>query len=182
LKARLRALQEPLWALEEALLPRLARLPAAVDPRTPVADTFEPVPAEPEAAERAPLPAADPLLPDVEPSAVSPGAYYLHGAAAGCEQALVEYACHALAAAGFQRVSCPDTVKSLVAEGCGLEFADPAQVARLAACHEGTAGSPLGLHLVGGASLPAVCALLAKSRQPADALPVRLFASGRLYR
>ncbi|KAF0292566.1 Serine--tRNA synthetase-like protein Slimp [Amphibalanus amphitrite] len=186
LKERLRALQEPLWRLEEEVLPRLARLPNTLHPLTPEAeDGLEPVPPPERGAgpqERVPLPPTDPLFADVEPSDVSPGAYYLHGAAAELELALLEFACAELAAAGFARVSCPDTVKSLVAEGCGLEFGDPGEVARLAAWHEGTPDSPLGLHLVGGASLPAVCALLAKSRQPTAALPLRLAAAGRLYR
>ena len=186
-KERLRALQEPLWTLEEEVLPRLARLPNTLHPLTPERDdVLEPVPPlevdELDTGERVPLPPTDPLFGDVQPTDVSAGAYYLHGAAAELELALTEYACRELADAGFSRVSCPDTVKSLVAEGCGLEFDDPAEVARLAAWHEGSADSALGLHLVGGASLPAVCALLAKSRQPTSALPLRLAAAGRLYR
>jgi len=123
IKQRLRALQEPLWRLEEAVLPALARLPGPLDPSTPDRDLLEDVsvPAE-DASPSIPLPTASPLFPDVLPSAVSPGAYYLHGAAADLELALQEYVCRGLTSAAYSRVSCPDTVKSLVAEGCGAKF------------------------------------------------------------
>lgn len=187
IKRQLRQLQQPLWDLQEQVLPRLAALPNTLHPGTPEEQVLEAAPARPSTDwVPAPLSTAggDAVFgADVEPApSASAGAYYLHGAAAGCELALLEFACDRLSAAGYQRVSCPDTVKSLVADGCGLPFADPQRVARLSAWHEAAgADSPLRLHLVGGASLPAVCALLAKSRQPSASLPLRLAAAGRLY-
>jgi seryl-tRNA synthetase len=111
----------------------------------------------------------------------SPTSYYLEGPLAQMELDWIENFSQALKSGGFEPMTGPDFVKSIVVDGCGLEFANPDKVYSLAQSQEhGNLSSGKALHLVGGASLPSVVALLTKVIVE-EPFPLRLMSIGRRY-
>ena len=56
------------------------------------------------------------------------GAYYLEGDLADLELDLVEHFCDSCNSHGYQQMAGSEIVKTLVVEGCGIDFEDPNKV------------------------------------------------------
>merc|ERR1719192_2066822 len=112
------------------------------------------------------------------------GGYYLHNDLAMLELKLVHrFSSLALLNEHFP-VSAPDFSKSVVLEGCGVPYFDPNSSLSLRPGGEcGEAENGTALHLVGGASVPALVAYFARNvlNSPNTVLPVVLSCQGRSY-
>ncbi|XP_050532890.1 serine--tRNA synthetase-like protein Slimp [Daktulosphaira vitifoliae] len=98
---------------------------------------------------------------------------YLKNKAAMFELATLEYFIESLEKHGFTQLCNSDMVKSVIVEGCGLDSYNPTTTLKLEADN---------LHLVGGANLLTLCALLTKQCIAGNRLPLKIYASGRLYK
>merc|ERR1712098_660238 len=80
----------------------------------------------------------------------------------------------------FEITSNPDTVRSVIAEGCGLDFRNPDKIFSLKKYQDfGDRLSCNAMHLVGGASLPAFVSYFARNiLQSGSVLPVTMFCVG----
>ena len=119
----------------------------------------------------------------IEFSPNSHSAYYLKSNLAHLELKLCQFFTSNLLASGLEMFSNPDFVKSVVAEGAGLNIFDESKIFALKKSAEfGGRDSCNAVHLVGGASLAAIsgyfCRNLLLSPQ---VLPVLLFSLGRLF-
>ncbi|XP_050430394.1 uncharacterized protein LOC126839251 [Adelges cooleyi] len=98
---------------------------------------------------------------------------YLMNEAALFEIATLTYFKDSLESLDFIPLCNSDMVKSLIIEGCGLDYTNHDATLKL---------SEQNLHLVGGASLQSFCALLTKQIIAGNKLPLKLYASGRSYK
>jgi seryl-tRNA synthetase len=107
------------------------------------------------------------------------GFYYLLGAGALLELALVQFAMARLVGAGFKPVLTPDVARESTVDNCGFQpRGEATQVYRLDPSH----GSGLGdLCLVGTAEIP-LAALNAGTVVPEQTLPLRYAAFGHCFR
>lgn len=111
----------------------------------------------------------------------NPKALYMKGFSAFLEVDWIRSLSQDWIANGYNLVSAPDFVRSLVIDGCGLSFNDPHKVLALATIQDhGSVSNGNGLHLVGGSSLPALVAFLTKIVIQ-DPFPLRLMSAGRCY-
>ncbi|CAI8048491.1 Serine--tRNA ligase, mitochondrial [Geodia barretti] len=101
--------------------------------------------------------------------------YYLTGAAALLELALVQYAMHKACGKGFSPVITPDIVRTGVVEGCGFHPRGEATQVYALHHHHGH------LSLSGTAEVP-LAGMFIEKTLTVDQLPVRLVAFGRSYR
>ena len=180
LRSQLKDFMPLFWDVEEKAMTRALSLPNALHPDTPldaqdrVIQSFGLCPAGAISGQP---------LKDVHSNLdhVSPTAYYLEGKAALLELEWIQSFSHKWIDSGFNLISAPDFVKSIVIDGCALNFNDPHRVMCLAAVQDhGNLESGNGLHLVGGASLPAVVAFLTKNVIQSP-YPLRLVSTGRNY-
>eukprot|EP00911_Craspedida_sp_UC1_P002896 UC1_evm1s2113 len=105
--------------------------------------------------------------------------YYLKGAAALLELGLINYAMSFYAQRGWLPVTCPDLVRTHVAEACGFQPRDASsQMYTLDPRHAAGAG---GLCLAGTAEVP-LAGLLLGQTLPTTALPLRLVGFGHAFR
>jgi len=112
------------------------------------------------------------------------GGYYLHHKLALLELQLSRHLSSLALCHNHFPVSAPDFSKSVVLEGCGLPYFDPNSA--LALRPGGECGDPesgTAMHLVGGASLPALVAYFARNvlASPGTVLPIVLSCQGRAY-
>lgn len=98
---------------------------------------------------------------------------YLKNDAALCEQAAMAYFGESLEQLDFIPFCNSDLIKSVIVEGCGVNFDNADKTIIL---------NEKNLHLVGGASLQSFCAFLAKQSVGGNKLPLKLFACGRSYK
>lgn len=101
----------------------------------------------------------------------SPHWYYLKNSAAVFDQALTNYFLHGLKNAKFIPMVAPDFSCAALVEGCGVL---PKNSLRLKPIEE-------NMHLVGGASLPALSAFYSKFSLPYRIFPVRHVTGGKKY-
>lgn len=178
LRSQLKDLMPIWWDMEEKAVTRALSLPNILHPATPLVDdrlvrSFRSPPA----------PSSSSSFKEVHSRLqhVSPTAYYLEGDAALLELEWMRSFSQKWIEQGFHLISAPDFVKSLIVDGCALDFNDPDRVMCLAAVQDhGNLESGNGLHLVGGASLPAVVAFLTKNVIQGP-YPLRLVSAGRSY-
>ena len=183
LRESLRKLTKSCEGAEEAAITQALSLPNILHPETPVhqqrkLDTFS-----------RDLKCSSAELQDLSKDNMelvnhSPTAYYLKKSVAELELKLARLFSNRFITQGFNLISSPDLVKSVVVDGCSLGFSDPTKVFSLAVPHERTGTDHINtgktLHLVGGASLPAMVAFLTKNvirEKPA----LRLVSVGRQY-
>lgn len=98
---------------------------------------------------------------------------YLKNEASLCEQAIMTYFDEALEELNFTPFCNSDIIKSVIIEGCGIDYNDAGITFKL---------SDQNLHLVGGACLQSFCAFLTKHSVGGNRLPMRLYTVGRLYK
>jgi len=110
-------------------------------------------------------------------------AAYLKNDLARLELKLSQYFTSKLFQHDFEITSNPDTVRSVIAEGCGLDFRNPDKIFSLKKYQDfGDRLSCNAMHLVGGASLPAFVSYFARNiLQSGSVLPVTMFCVGRHY-
>ena len=119
----------------------------------------------------------------LEFSNISHSAVYLKSQLAHIEMRLCQYFTSKLLDYGLEIFSNPDFVKSVAAEGCGMDFMDFEKIFSLKKYQDfGDRDSCNAMHLVGGASLPAFVSYFARNVvQTPGVLPVSLFCVGRHY-
>ena len=167
------------WTVEEDAVITALKLPNLLHAKTPVEDQVIKSSKSPPAPEKEA--SSHRFSTNIEFVDHSPTAYYLKGPLAHMELELQRVFSRRFFDEGFHMVSAPDFVKSIVVEGCGLDFGDASRSLTLAGSQEhGSVESGNALHLVGGASLPALVAFLAKNVIQSP-LPLRFASSGRHY-
>ncbi len=177
LRNQLKELSESWWALEEEAVLSALKLPNLLHRKTPELDEIIGCHRSPPEGQAT----SHKKCEEIEFLDHSPTAYYLKGSLAYKELELARNFSRRLFDEGFHLISAPDFVKSLVVEGCGLDFSDANRVLALAEAHDTDADGADALHLVGGASLPSLVAFLTKNVIQSP-LPLRLAAGGRSYR
>jgi len=120
----------------------------------------------------------------LEFSNISHTAVYLKSKLAQTELKLGKYFTSKLLDYGLEIFSNPDFIKSVMAEGCGIDFTDPTKIFSLKQYQDfGDRESCTAMHLVGGASLPAFVSYFARNVVlTPGVLPASLFCVGRHYR
>ena len=120
----------------------------------------------------------------LEFSNISHTAVYLKSKLAQTELKLGKYFTSKLLDYGLEIFSNPDFIKSVMAEGCGIDFTDPTKIFSLKQYQDfGYRESCTAMHLVGGASLPAFVSYFARNVVlTPGVLPASLFCVGRHYR
>ncbi|XP_059079352.1 serine--tRNA synthetase-like protein Slimp [Tigriopus californicus] len=120
----------------------------------------------------------------LEMSNHSPQAFYLLGSLSRLELDLSNRDQDYLRQCDLIPFANPDFAKSVVIEGCGVDFFDPkAEFALEPAQDFQDRQSTQGMHLVGGASIyPFVSFLCKNVVQATSALPATFYTSGRRYR
>lgn len=104
---------------------------------------------------------------------INPVMVYLKNEASLCERAIMTYFDEALDQLDFTPFCNSDIIKSVIIEGCGIDYNDAGKTFLL---------SEQTLHLVGGASLQSFCAFLSKQSIGSNKLPMKLYTLGRLYK
>ncbi|XP_076065905.1 seryl-tRNA synthetase-like insect mitochondrial protein [Oratosquilla oratoria] len=110
----------------------------------------------------------------------SPSAYYLKGTLAALELEIADFFLQEFENREFVLSSNTDFAKSVVVEGCGLDFTNSNQVLTIEASKDKVDQN--ALHLVGGASLVSFAAFFAKHVISADSFPQKFITHGRSYR
>lgn len=120
----------------------------------------------------------------IEMSSNSPQAVYLLGSLARLELDLSTRVQDYLREFDLIPMANPDFAKSVMVEGCGVDFMDPLCEFALEPVQDfQDRQSTQGMHLVGGASIyPFVSFLCKNVVQLGSALPATLYTSGRRYR
>lgn len=178
LRTQLKELTKTWWDVEEVAVTRALSLPNTLHPRTPVKEDRH--------VSSYLSPNLEGLVDetrfqDVKFVSHSPTAFYLRGLAARLELDWMRSFSRDWIDSGYNLISAPDFVRSLIVDGCGFAFNDPTQVLSLASIQDhGSFESGNGLHLVGGSSLPAIVAFLTKNVIK-DPYPLRLVSVGRCY-
>lgn len=111
----------------------------------------------------------------------SPDCYYLKNAAAEFELASTFFVADHLNGAGFTQFSNSDFSKSVVVEGCGLDYSDPKMTFTVSEPDPKHYQENSRLHLTGAASLPAFMAHHTKHTIFPSLLPLKYFTVGRKY-
>lgn len=179
LRTQLKELTKLWWEIEEIAVTRALSLPNYLHCKTPVEDNTEVYSFNPEKSNLNCL--CDCTEENIKFVSHSPTAFYLRGTPASLELRWMQTFSKDWIANGYNLISAPDFVRSLVIDGCGLAFNDPKEVLSLANIQDhGSLEKGNGLHLVGGSSLPAMVAFLTKTviEEP---FPLRLISVGRCY-
>ena len=181
LRNKLKELAKTWYEVEEIAITRALTLPNQLHPNTPIEDDLT-VPSSPTPPASSKPSVEVCSVDDVKFADHSPTSFYLRGKAARLELEWIRMFSKDWIDAGYHPISAPDFVRSLVIDGCGLPFNDSGKVLSLGAFrdHGGNLESGNGLHLVGGASLPAMVAFLTKT-EIQEPFPLRLVSAGRCY-
>lgn len=171
LRVELKKLSARWWTIEEKAVTAALSLPNYLHARTPsenhLIESHRPFP---EAVE------SHCNNENIKFSSVSPTAYYLRGPLAHLELDWIQSFSQAFVQHNaFHLITGADFVKSVIVDGCGLEFNDP----EITLCLTGSQDSG-NLHLVGGGSLASVAAFLTKNSIETP-FPMRLLSIGRQY-
>jgi seryl-tRNA synthetase len=174
----LKQLTQIWWDVEETAVTRALSLPNSLHSRTPIDSSIELysfILAESDHCHD------DSTNQNIKFINHSPTAFYLKGLSARLELRWMQTFSQDWIDKGYNLISPPDFVRSLVVDGCGLDFNNPEKVLSLATIPEhGSLEKGNGFHLVGGSSLPAMVAFLTKNviQEP---FPLRLVSAGRTY-
>lgn len=178
LRTELKELTKTWWDVEEVAVTRALSLPNSLHPNTPVEEDRH---VSSFLSPNLEGPDDQTSFEDVKFVSHSPAAFYLKGPAARLELDWMRTFSRDWIDNGYNLISAPDFVRSLIVDGCGLAFNDPSKVLSLASIQDhGNLESGNGLHLVGGSSLPAIVAFLTKNVIK-DPYPLRLVSAGRRY-
>ncbi|XP_058793425.1 serine--tRNA synthetase-like protein Slimp [Phymastichus coffea] len=184
IKQNLKTIKEANWVLEETFVPQLLKLPNEINECTPldapvVLKSVGEKPNIPDHKKKNHLEIGKSLnLLDYR----NPIQCYLCNDAVSFELGIIRYACKTMSEGGVIQVAGPDFSRSLVVEGCGLDHENPTDTFILQSADDTEKDHVLNrLHLVGGASLPALLAIFTKQVVKTKFLPIKIFTSGRQY-
>ncbi|PVD21644.1 hypothetical protein C0Q70_17443 [Pomacea canaliculata] len=182
IKEKLKSTMAAWWKAEENVLSRALQLPNRLHAETPLSEekvlercqgTIE-MKGEPAShlqyAEKLGL---------LKFSGVGPRATYLMGELAEMEGLLVQHVTSQLLSAGLQQIACPEIFRTLVVEGCGLDYDSPNEVFTLYQKEDHLKAN--AFHLKGN-SLLSYAAFLTKQQIKTLYLPLKMFAVGRHYK
>ena len=178
LRTQLKDLTTIWWDVEETAVTRALSLPNSLHSETPIDDSIE--------LYSFILPESnsfrgDSAEQDIKFVGHSPTAFYLRGLCARLELHWIKTFTRDWINKGYNLISPPDFVRSIVVDGCGLDFNNSQEVLSLATIPEhGSLEKGNGFHLVGGSSLPAMVAFLTKNTIQ-EPFPLRLISTGRTY-
>ncbi|XP_014206474.1 uncharacterized protein LOC106637987 [Copidosoma floridanum] len=184
IKQDIKAIKEAAWELEESVIPQVLKLPNETDKRTPI---------------ESPL-----LLKSVGEKSnfinrerhshldigknlglleyKNPIQYYLCDKAALFELEALALAGEILKQSNSMRVALPDFCRSIIVEGCGMDHESSVESFMLQNDTDVKEEYLVNrLHLVGGASLPAMLAMYTKQAFKPSDFPIRIFSAGRHY-
>ncbi|XP_057367055.1 serine--tRNA ligase, mitochondrial-like [Daphnia carinata] len=179
LRTQLKELTKLWWEIEEIAVTRALSLPNYLHCKTPIEDNTEVYSFMPEKSDLNCL--GDCTEENIKFASHSRTAFYLKGTPANLELRWMQTFSKDWIDNGYNLISAPDFVRSLIIDGCGLAFNDQKEVLSLATIQDhGSLEKGNGLHLVGGSSLPAMVAFLTKTviEEP---FPLRLVSVGRCY-
>jgi len=183
-KKSLRQIKETLWDFEEELLPKLLKLQNC-DSNSTFKEKlyFTQTKGFIEDFQRKGHKELSNLNDLVEWSSNSHTAFYLKHGLALVELKLNNYFASKFLASGFEAFSNPDFTKSVIVEGCGVDFLNANEVFSLKKYQDfGDRTSCNAMHLVGGASLYPFVAYFARNiLQNPQILPITCFCLGRYY-
>ena len=178
LRTQLKELSSAWWDVEERAITEALNLPNVLHARTPLEnqliESHKTMPPEDVP------PKCHTSSSDISFTDHSPTAYYLKGPLARLELDWIRSFSQTLTEHSFTPMSATDFVKSIVVDGCGMDFIQPEKVFSLAESQGGSVDKGNGMHLVGGASLPAMAAFLTKNVVD-EPFPLRLMSVGRQY-
>lgn len=187
LKEMLRALNKELNELENNLIPRCLRLPNILHKDTPL---------------NGPVILQESISPNVSPVAdeennhikigqklnwlkfsdVGPGAFYLTGKLAWLEQNWIYQISQNLSESGFLQLSCPEIFRTLVVEGCGVDYNSSDKIHTLQNTDVETDEKVEHLSHFVGVSYMSFAAYLTRMELKSENLPLRYFTVGKSYR
>ncbi|XP_048245401.1 serine--tRNA synthetase-like protein Slimp [Haliotis rufescens] len=185
-KEALKELQRSWWVWEERVMLAGLGLPNNIRAQTPeeevlVLESHGEIPDMSEARSHLEVVREKDL---VRFSCVGPKAYYLLGQLASHEQSLLHSVSHHLTNNHFHQLACPEIFRSLVAEGCGIDYKDKTQIFSLLDKDDRDATGNLRLDdflHIQGTSLLSFAGYLAKTVVQTSCLPYRQVAVGRQY-
>lgn len=178
LRTQLKELTKVWWDVEETAVTRALSLPNSLHSETPIEDSRELYSFIPPKSAHSPN---DSTKLDVKFVSHSPTAFYMRGLSARLELNWMRNFSNDWISKGYNLISPPDFVRSLIVDGCGLDFNNPQKVLSLATVPDhGSLEKGNGFHLVGGSSLPAMVAFLTKNAIE-EPIPLRLASAGRTY-
>jgi len=178
LRTQLKELTKVWWDIEETAVTRALSLPNSLHSGTPIEESRELYSFIPPNSEHCP---EDSTKQDIKFVSHSPTAFYMRGLSARLELNWMRTFSNDWISKGYNLISPPDFVRSLIVDGCGLDFNNPQKVLSLATIQEhGSLEKGNGFHLVGGSSLPAMVAFLTKHAIQ-EPFPLRLASAGRTY-
>ncbi|XP_067661967.1 serine--tRNA synthetase-like protein Slimp isoform X2 [Haliotis asinina] len=186
LKEALKELQRSWWVWEERVMLTALGLPNDIRAQTPeedilVLESHGEIRDTPKAKSHLEIVKKNDL---VRFSNVGPKAYYLLGQLATQEQCLLYSMADQLTNNHFHQLSCPEIFRSLVAEGCGVDYKDKTQIYSLLDKYGHDTSDSLRLDdfmHIQGTSLLSFAGYLAKTVVQTSCLPYRQFAVGRQY-
>jgi len=176
LRKQLKQLTPKWWAIEEEAVTKALSLPNYIHSKTPsesqLVESHKIIPQNIEENNHL-------LCENIKFN--SPTNYFLKGSLALMELDLIRSFSQDFMEHGFKQMTGPDFVKSIIVDGCGVEFNNPKSTLALDGSSDyGDLESGNGLHLVGGGSLASIVAFLTKNVIQ-DPFPLRLMSIGRQY-
>jgi len=175
LRKQLKKLTPKWWAVEEEAVTKALSLPNYIHSRTPsrsqLVESHKTIPENVEGNNHL-------LCQDIKFTSTG---YFLTGPLALMELDWIQSFSQPFVEHGFKQMTGPDFVKSIIVDGCGIEFVNPKSTFALSGSSDyGDLESGNGLHLVGGGSLASLVAFLTKNAIQ-DPFPLRLMSIGRQY-
>lgn len=184
MKQDLRTIKESIWELEESVIPQALKLPSELDNDTPHDNSL----VLKVAGEKT-------VLPDNKKQNhinigknldlldyISPVHCFLCNEAVAFELGILSVAGEILNQNCAMRIAGPDFCKSIVVEGCGINHESSAETFILQSTDDVDKDHLVNrLHLVGGASLPALISMFVKQTLNYKYFPIKVFNTGRQY-
>lgn len=115
-------------------------------------------------------------------SDVGPGAYYLMGKLAWLEQDLIYQFSQNMNGIGFLQINCPEIFRTLVVEGCGIDYKSPGKIYTLQNLDVEIEAKVEHLSHFVGVSFMSFAAYLTRMEINSQSLPLRYFTIGKSYR
>ncbi|XP_003423897.1 serine--tRNA synthetase-like protein Slimp [Nasonia vitripennis] len=184
IKQDIKVVREAIWDLQETVIPEVLKLPNEIDPHTPsdaaiVVKSIGEKRDVPEDKRQSHLDIGRHLgLLEYK----NPIQCYLCNEAVVFELGASAVASRILNESGATRVAGPDFARSLVVEGAGMDHESPMETFILQNMDDIEKDYLINrLHLVGGASLPALLAMYTKQAIKLNSFPLKVFTTGRQY-
>lgn len=184
IKQDIKVVKEAIWDLEETVIPQVLKVPNEIDPHTPsdaaiVIKSIGEKQDVPEDKKQSHLEIGKHLgLLEYR----NPIQCYLCNEAVVFELGSIAVAGRILSESGATRVAGSDFARSLVVEGAGMDHESPMETFILQSMDDVEKDYLINrLHLVGGASLPALLAMYTKQALKLKSFPVKIFTTGRQY-